>query len=326
MAENTPTQGRAWYRGDCHVHSVFSSGGELTPRQLADTARAAGLDFIATTEHNSADSHRLWGPLASDDLLVILGQEVVTESGHWLALGLDAETVIDWRYGLDDDMINSWLRRVHEAGGLCVAAHPYAPYPTGTFCYPYEGFDAVEVWNGLWTSDRRWNADNEAGLVDWTRSLASEVPQGAWRPALGDSDTHQVGQLGTPMTVVSAERLSTEAILTAIRAGRSWLAESVDIELSLTAQAAGERAEIGETLAARGRPVSVRTEVTGVPSGVVSIHTERGEAFRQTLPPGDDGSGAVEWSTSASESAFIRVEVRHPDGLMAALTNPIILV
>ena len=28
-----------WYRGDCHVHSVASSGGELTPEQLAADAR-----------------------------------------------------------------------------------------------------------------------------------------------------------------------------------------------------------------------------------------------------------------------------------------------
>ena len=126
------------------------------------------------------------------------------------------------------------------------------------------------------------------------------------------------------MTVVAAERLSAEAILAGIRAGRSWLTESADTQLSLTAEAAGERAEIGETLATRGYPVSVRAEVSGVPSGVVSIHTERGEVRRETLSSGDDGSGVVEWSMSVGESAFIRVEVRHPDGLMAALTNPII--
>ena len=325
MAEDTTTRGLTWYRGDCHVHSVFSSGGELTPQQLGVVARAAGLDFIATTEHNSADSHQLWAPLAGDDLLVILGQEVVTESGHWLALGLDAGTVIDWRYSADDNTIDSWLHRVHERGGLCVAAHPHAPYPTGTFHYSYDGFDAVEVWNGLWTSDRPWNADNEEGLADWTRSLADDVPHGTWRPALGDSDTHQVGQLGTPMTVVAAERLSAEAILAGIRAGRSWLAESADTQLSFTAEAAGESAEIGETLSTHGHPVSVRTEVSGVPSGIVSIHTQRGEVRRETLSSSEDGSGVVEWSTNAGESAFIRVEVRHPDGLMAALTNPIIL-
>jgi hypothetical protein len=25
----------------------------------------------------------------------------------------------------------------------------------------------VEVWNGRWTSDRPWNADNEAAVAEW---------------------------------------------------------------------------------------------------------------------------------------------------------------
>jgi predicted metal-dependent phosphoesterase TrpH len=48
---------RRWYRGDCHVHTVHSNGGELTPQQLAAEAREAGLDFIATTEHNTSAAH-----------------------------------------------------------------------------------------------------------------------------------------------------------------------------------------------------------------------------------------------------------------------------
>lgn len=39
------------------------------------------------------------GPLVGDDLLVILGQEVVTETGHWLALSIEFGQVIDSRYG-----------------------------------------------------------------------------------------------------------------------------------------------------------------------------------------------------------------------------------
>jgi len=35
--------------------------------------------------------------------------------------------------------------------------------------------------------------------------------------------------------------------------------------------------------------------------------------------------GTVEWRTSRDESEFVRIEVRHPAGHMAALTNPIIL-
>jgi hypothetical protein len=63
-------RGRGRYRGDCHVHSERSYGGELTPARLAAGARAIGLDSLATTEHNTSETHGAWGPLAGDDLLV----------------------------------------------------------------------------------------------------------------------------------------------------------------------------------------------------------------------------------------------------------------
>jgi predicted metal-dependent phosphoesterase TrpH len=295
----------------------------LTPEQIAAGARGFGLDFIAITEHNASDTHGLWGALAGGDLLVILGQEVVTRTGHWLALGIDPEQVIDWQYGIRDDRIDRHLDEVYQAGGLCVAAHPHAPYPTGAFTYPFEGFDAVEVWNGLWRSDLPWNADNEAALAEWGRSLAADIHRGQWRPAIGNSDTHVAGQIGIPHTVVLAEELSTDAVLAGIRAGRSWIAESASIELSLAATAQDHSAGIGERLRTGGEQVLVRTDVREVPSGAVIVHTDRGKVHRHTLPR--DGSGSVEWRTSAVESAFVRVEVRHPDGRMAALTNPVIL-
>jgi hypothetical protein len=199
------------------VHSARSKSGELTPEQLAAGARDVGLDFIAITEHNTSDTHGAWGPLVDDDLLVILGQEVTTRTGHWLALGIDPGQVVDWQYGVGDDVIDHHLNQVHRAGGLCVAAHPYAPYPTGVCEYPFHRFDAVEVWNGLWSSDRPWNADNEAALAEWGR----------------------------------------------------------------------------------------------------------GKVRHESLPIA--GSGAFEWCTRAEEAPFVRIEVRHPGGHMAALTNPIIL-
>jgi hypothetical protein len=305
------------------VHSVHSNGGELTPEQLAAAARVTGLDFIATTEHNTATGHGAWGSHA-DGLLVIVGQEVTTQTGHWLALGIEPGQVVEWRYSVRHDVIGEHLDQVHQAGGLCVAAHPYAPYATGEFGYPYHGFDVVEVWNGLWTSELAWNADNEAALAAWGQRLVTDIHSGQWRPAMGNSDTHLEGQIGVPHTVVLAEDLSTNAVLAGIRAGRSWIAESATIELSLTVAAGDRSAGIGERLNTCDQPAVVRVEVHGVPSGVVSLHTDRGEAYRESLP--EDGSGAVEWSAMARESAFVRVEVRHPDRRMAALTNPIILV
>jgi hypothetical protein len=46
--------------------------------------------------------------------------------------------------------------------------------------YPFDGFDAVEVWNGLWSSDRPWNADNEAALAEWGRGLAAGIRSRRW--------------------------------------------------------------------------------------------------------------------------------------------------
>ncbi|MFB9628245.1 CehA/McbA family metallohydrolase [Nonomuraea helvata] len=321
--ERVPGRGRGWYRGDCHVHSELSHGGELTPEQLAAGARAAGLDFIATTEHNTSDAHGAWGTLAGDDLLVIIGQEATSHTGHWLALGIRPGQVIDWRYRVRDGVIERHLDQVHQAGGICVAAHPHAPYPSGVFMYPYDGFDAVEVWNGLWTSSLPWNADNESALAEWGRNLTCDIHGGRWRPAAGNSDTHLEGQIGTPHTVVLAEELSTEAVLAGIRAGRSWIAESATVALSFEVSAGDRSAGIGERLETSGAPAVVRVDVRGVPSGAVSFHTDRGKVHREALP--DDGSGSLEWRTSAEESAFVRIEVRHPGGEMAALTNPIIL-
>ncbi|MFE7577158.1 CehA/McbA family metallohydrolase [Streptomyces sp. NPDC057521] len=315
-------RGAAWYRGDCHVHSVHSDG-ELTPEEVAARARAAGLDFIATTEHNSAAAPGVWGHLATEDFLILLGEEVTTKSGHWLALGLDPGEVVDGNHRVGDGLVDTYLDQVHRGGGLCVAAHPHAPYPSGDFMFPFLGFDVVEVWNGLWASDRPWNADNETTLVEWGRSLSADLRTGSWRPAMGNSDTHLEGQIGIPHTVVFAEELSTEAVLAGLRAGRSWIAESAGVDVSFTAEADGCGAGVGERLAAHGGPVAVRAAVRGVPEGTVSFNTDRGEVHRSPLPC--DGAGAVQWDTTAEDSAFVRIEVRHPNGHVAALTNPIII-
>jgi hypothetical protein len=316
-------RGRGWYRGDCHVHSARSHGAELTPEQLAAAARASGLDFMAITEHNTADTHGAWGRLAGDDLLVILGQEATTQTGHWLALGVRPGQVVEWRYGLRHDVIGQHVTQVHQAGGLCVAAHPHAPYPGGVFTYPFDQFDAVEVWNGLWSSDRPWNADNNAAVAEWGRTLAAGIRSGRWLPAIGNSDTHLDGQIAIPHTVVLADELSTRAVLAGIRAGHSWIAGSTAIDLSLHARAGERNAGIGDQLDTFGKPAVIQSVVSGVPSGTVSFHTDRGTVHRETLP--GDGPGTIEWRTSAEESAFVRVEVRQPEQQMAALTNPVIL-
>jgi hypothetical protein len=92
------------------------------------------------------------------------------------------------------------------------------------------------------------------------------------------------------------------------------------VELTLSVTAGAHTAGIGETLRTSGGPAVVRVAVAGVPEGTVTFHTEEGKAHREPM-----ADRPIEWH-AGPDSSFVRVEVRHPDGRMAALTNPVILV
>ncbi|WP_280727847.1 CehA/McbA family metallohydrolase [Kitasatospora sp. MAA4] len=335
-ADRARGRGRAWYRGDCHLHTVYSDGRRL-PAEVAAGARAAGLDFMVSTDHNTSSSHAVWGPLAGPDLLIITGEEVTTRNGHWLALGLPPGTWIDWRYRSRDSAYPRFARQVHGHGGLVVPAHPFCPYVACQWKFGYQGADAVEVWNGPWTYD------DESAVDSWDARLGEDLRSGRpWLPALGNSDAHSVPQvIGTPHNVVQADDLTRDRIIDGLRSGRSWIAEAAGVELTFTATGAGRQAGIGETLTvAADAPVDVRLAVSGVPGGTVRFLTDEGQLHQESLPA--TGAGTVTWRTTASLACYVRAEVRHPlpDGTpgagntmgptlpwgpMAALTNPILL-
>ena len=42
---------------DLHMHSLYSIDGELTPTQLVDRCRQAGIRIMAVTDHNSVQAN-----------------------------------------------------------------------------------------------------------------------------------------------------------------------------------------------------------------------------------------------------------------------------
>lgn len=112
--ERAKGRGRAWYRGDCHLHSWYSDG-RRTPAEIAALARAAGLDFINSSDHNTQSSHPHWAPEAGDDLLIMLGEEVTTRNGHVVALGTEPGTFVDWRYRARDNRFGRFAREIRRA-------------------------------------------------------------------------------------------------------------------------------------------------------------------------------------------------------------------
>ncbi|MFJ9740565.1 CehA/McbA family metallohydrolase [Streptomyces sp. NPDC101166] len=324
--ERARGRGRAWYRGDCHLHS-WHSDGRRTPGEIAALARAAGLDFVNTSEHNTHAGHGAWADAAGDDLLVLLGEEVTTRNGHALAVGTDPGTFVDWRHRARDDRFGRFARQIREAGGLVVPAHPYAPCVGCGWRFGYAEADAVEVWNGPYTPD------DETALADWDARLVSGTGRREWLPAMGGSDAHRAPDaVGRPQTVVLADDLTRRAVLAGLRAGRSYVAESGRLSLTFTAaDARGTTAGIGERLQGdRDTPVTVRLEVAGAPRCTVRFVTDQGVLFTGGPLP-VSGRDVVEWRTTPSHAAYVRAEVRHETaagpvpGVMAALTNPVFL-
>ncbi|MEV0735349.1 CehA/McbA family metallohydrolase [Streptomyces sp. NPDC050549] len=325
--ERAKGRGRDWYRGDCHLHSWYSDG-RRTPAEIAALARAAGLDFINTSEHNTHSSHPHWASEAGDDLLILLGEEVTTRNGHVVALGTEPGTFVDWRYRARDNRFGRFAREIRRSGGLVVPAHPHATCIGCAWKFGFGEADAVEVWNGPYTPD------DEVALASWDATLVASVRENReWLPAMGNSDAHrEPDAVGLPQTVVLADDLTRAAIQDGIRAGRSYVAESKNVSLAFTATGTkGEHAGIGERLkVAAETPVTVRLEVTGAPRCTVRLVTDQGVLFTSDPLP-VAGAGTVEWRTTPAYAAYVRAELRHETaagvvpGALAAFTNPIFL-
>lgn len=328
-------RGRAWYRGDLHLHTVHSDG-RRRPEELVADVRAAGLDFMVSTEHNTSAASGVWGHHVPEDLLVIDGEEVTTRNGHLVVAGLDPGAWIDWRFRARDGFLPAILRQIHRQGALAIAAHPFCPFVGCAWRFGFDGLDAVEVWNGPWTPD------DEVSLRQWDALLAAAATNGGdksaedgrgWRflPAVGGSDAHDHSQtVGLGQTVVLAEDLTREAVLAGIRAGRCYVAESADVEVDFVASAEGTTVGIGERLSLRSDTnVMIEVSVRGAPGAFVRLVTDVGPVAHQPLPA--EGEGTVSWRTTPQASAYVRAEVRRtPSGPlpfepMVAFTNPIFL-
>lgn len=182
---------------DLHIHSEFSRDGAATVEDILGRCSALGLDGCAITDHNTVEGSLEAVELAkSFGLVVVCGTEVSTSEGHVLAYGLSSAVP----RGLS---VAETIERVHDAGGIAVAAHPRRfPSGIGIRRASEERFDAVEVLNG--GSSRASNKSSAA--------LAARMKL----PGVGGSDAHRIEEIGRAATVLEAatsERQVIESIL-----------------------------------------------------------------------------------------------------------------
>jgi hypothetical protein len=274
-------QDRRQVRGVLHVHGGRSADARGTVAEVADAARAAGLDFVVITDHDRDDA--LPVPAYVDGVLVLSGMERSTDGGHALVLGASP---LPWRLDGEPAAV---VADAQELGAFVLAAHPAAGRAESAWTAGCTGLAGREVvsfgdaasWPvgfGGFLAALRYPLDPRGALLQalrvpaearagWDGCLA-EAPAAGW---LG-SDAHGGLRLGPAFLPIPsygtvfalganhlalAEPASGDAahdaplVWQALRDGHGFLALDglLDADgFAFEATAAGRRAEPGGTL------------------------------------------------------------------------------
>lgn len=338
-----------WYKGDLHVHTVFSSdaassGKALSPAAMAQRAKAQGLDFLNLSDHNvTAQNNRLRDD-APADLLLLGGEEVTSWQGgpgHLTAAGLQSGDWLDWRFKprngryanwaawtADDRPIQDLLAVARGLGVYTSANHPFVAPGFGSDWGFFEDSDVdinalpdgMEVWN-----DDFWLTFSFAALQRWDQ----EIARGRHVCGNGGSDVHGVGgktEVGRPTTVVYAPELSRAAIVDGMKRCRMYLSDRPSgPAVTLTAATPQGEAMMGSTVSGPATTVvPVSAHIVGGNNKWVEF-LRNGEPVWWELVQGNDAT--ITRPIGIGQGGGVRVQL-HDFPLNArprALTNPIFL-
>jgi hypothetical protein len=193
--------------GDFHVHGFLGDGG-LMPWDLAREARRRRLDVIALTNHNqmlAANRTASWFPIPG--LMILPSQELTAPRYHLAAVGI--ARAVDWR-----GSIPAAAAAIHAQGGVAIGSHPagdLAPAFDDAALAALDGVETAHPTMHLHEDERR----DIAGVYARARIAKPGIA------AIGSSDFHFNGSIGLCRTYLFARAVTPEAVLDAIRGGRT---------------------------------------------------------------------------------------------------------
>jgi hypothetical protein len=269
------------------------------------------------SDHNTVSQIERLGPVQAetDDVLLMRGIEVTTYAGHGNALGV--ADYVDHRIGLEGRTLAEVIGDVRAQGGLFSINHP--ALELGDLCIgcawdfddtPWQNVSAVEIHTGPYDFAGLFTG---RAIALWEEGL----DRGHVIAALGGSDDHRAGRdlsatqspIGSPTTLVWAEELSEAAILAGVVAGRTIvnLRGPDDPVLSLEVEGGGERAGIGDRIAAA--EVTVNAAASGAKGLRLAVY--RNGARLESVEI-DESDYAHSWTFETSEEGDrYRVEIRE---------------
>jgi predicted metal-dependent phosphoesterase TrpH len=166
-------------RVEFHCHTIYSKDSLTRVEDLARVCEAKGIDRLVVTDHNT-----IAGALRARELapeLVIVGEEVRTEEGEFLAAYVEEEVPA----GLP---AAEALRRLVDQGAFVSVSHPFDRLRNGqwrpeTMAALFPQVDAIEVFNArcMWPGFN-WEAAAYAREHDLRGTVGS--------------DAHTLGEIG----------------------------------------------------------------------------------------------------------------------------------
>lgn len=197
---------------DLHVHTCpLSEDSTLSLEALVERARQAGLDGVCLTEHDRFhDPEELRALSRRFRFLLLPGCEVNVDGLHVVVFGLH-------RYEFGLHRPDFLARRVEEAGGVMILAHPYRRFlepglareeQVARACrHPLASrVHAVEVWNGRGSPEQNAFAEEVCGRLERIR--------------VAGSDAHAEEEVGTAATWFPRPIRDLDDLIRELRAGR----------------------------------------------------------------------------------------------------------
>jgi predicted metal-dependent phosphoesterase TrpH len=185
-------------KADLHVHTTYSHDSIITLKELVFYAKKRGLTSVAVTDHNQIEGAL---KMAKDtNFPIIPGIEVSSLNGHILGLNL-AEFI---PRGLSAD---ETIDRIHEAGGIAIACHPFALFKGSIGKHASGKFDAIEAINA------------SAFPFNRVTRKATELAEKLRLPKVAGTDAHYGPVIGQAYTLIDSE-VNVEAIVKAIAKGK----------------------------------------------------------------------------------------------------------
>lgn len=279
----------SWHRANFHCHTTLSDG-DTPLEERVEQYRQQGYDVLAITDHEKTNDVTA---VQSPDMLVMSGMETHPPDNNGAVYHFVCLNVPHGFSLTEEPDPHERLRKVKEAGGEVIIAHPYWCGYSIDALLPFRDAIAVEVYNATCTK-----VGKAFSSVHWDDMLMRE-----WEiPAVAVDDTHRGRDIFMGWTMLRMTERTPDAVLHALRTGAFYSSCGPEIH------------DFGVQDGKAWVQCSPASEIHFIASGPhgSSVYADDGPLLDQAEVP------------VHPHMRYVRAEVVGPDG-QRAWTNPVFL-